>query len=45
MTTKPGTTIDNFDLLNVATAKIYQLIMVKNNTNHFQRISKIEIED
>ncbi len=42
---KVGTTIDDFDLLIGVTSVMHQLIMVINNTNHFNRIDKIILED
>ncbi len=42
---KNGTLIDDFDLLIGATAVQHNLIMVTNNTKHFERISNIELED
>ena len=40
-----GLLIDDFDLLIGATAVANNLIMVTNNTKHFDRISKIRLED
>ncbi len=42
---KSGIRIDDFDLLIGVTAVSNNLIMVTNNTNHFQRISDITLED
>ncbi len=42
---KNGTLIDDFDLLIGATSVEHNLIMVTNNTKHFERISNIELED
>jgi tRNA(fMet)-specific endonuclease VapC len=42
---KLGTPIPDFDLLIASTAVTQNLIMVTNNTNHFQRIRGIRIED
>jgi tRNA(fMet)-specific endonuclease VapC len=42
---KKGTVIDDFDLLIGVTSITHQLIMVSNNTNHFNRIKDIELED
>jgi tRNA(fMet)-specific endonuclease VapC len=42
---KAGTPIDDFDLLIGATSVTHDLIMVTNNTNHFNRIYGIELED
>lgn len=42
---KLGTPIDEFDLLIGSTAKSNNLIVVTNNTKHFNRISGIKIED
>lgn len=42
---KTGTPIDDFDLLIGVTSVAHNLIMVTNNTNHFQRIKDIILED
>jgi tRNA(fMet)-specific endonuclease VapC len=42
---RAGTPIDEFDLLIGATSVTHGLIMVTNNTDHFKRINKIELED
>lgn len=42
---KSAILIDDFDLLIGATATTYQMVMVTNNTNHFSRISNIQLED
>ena len=42
---KAGTSIDDFDLLIGVTSVTHGLTMVTNNTNHFKRISGIELED
>ena len=42
---KAGTSIDDFDLLIGVTAVTHGLIMVTKNTNHFERIDGIELED
>lgn len=42
---KAGTPIDDFDLLIGVTAVTHGLIMVTKNTNHFDRISGIKLED
>jgi len=42
---KSGLTIDDFDLLIGVTAVTNNLVMVTNNTGHFQRIKGIELED
>lgn len=42
---KVGTPIDDFDLLIGVTSVTHQLTMVTNNTNHFNRISGIKLED
>jgi tRNA(fMet)-specific endonuclease VapC len=42
---KAGTPIDDFDLLIGVTAVKHTLIMVTNNTNHFNRINGIILED
>jgi tRNA(fMet)-specific endonuclease VapC len=42
---KAGTPIDEFDLLIGTTSVVNNLIMVTNNTNHFKRITNIQLED
>jgi tRNA(fMet)-specific endonuclease VapC len=42
---KVGTPIDDFDLLIGVTSITHELIMVTNNTNHFTRITGIQLED
>lgn len=42
---KAGTRIDDFDLLIGVTSVINNLVMVTNNTAHFQRIKGIVLED
>lgn len=42
---KSGNIIDDFDLLIGATAVSFDLIMVTNNTSHFNRIKHIKLED
>lgn len=42
---KSGKIIDDFDLLIGATAVSFDLVMVTNNTNHFNRIKDIKLED
>lgn len=42
---KSGEVIDDFDLLIGATAVSFDLIMVTNNTNHFERIKDIKLEN
>ncbi|MEM1120943.1 MAG: type II toxin-antitoxin system VapC family toxin [Bacteroidota bacterium] len=42
---KAGTMIDDFDLLIGCTAISSKLMLVTNNTKHFQRIENIELED
>lgn len=42
---KRGLMIDDFDILIAATAVTYGFVMVTNNTNHFNRITDIELED
>lgn len=42
---KAGAMLDDFDLLIGATAVVYNLVMVTNNTKHFSRISHIQLED
>jgi tRNA(fMet)-specific endonuclease VapC len=42
---KQGTPVDDFDLLIGVTSVTHKLIMVTNNTNHFNRIEGINLED
>ncbi len=42
---KSGKIIDDFDLLIGATAVSFDLTMVTNNTNHFNRLHEIKLED
>lgn len=42
---KTGTPIDDFDLLIGVTSVVNHLTMVTNNTNHFNRINGIKLED
>lgn len=42
---KAGTPIDDFDLLIGVTSVTHDLIMVTNNTSHFNRITRITLED
>jgi tRNA(fMet)-specific endonuclease VapC len=42
---KIGKPIDDFDLLIGVTSVTHKLTMVTNNTNHFERISGISLED
>ena len=42
---KSGKIIDDFDLLIGATAVSFDLVMVTNNTNHFNRIKDIRLKD
>jgi len=42
---KAGTPIDDFDLLIGVTAVTYNLVLVTNNAEHFNRIKGISIED
>lgn len=42
---RAGTPIDDFDLLIGVTSVVHKLVMVTNNTNHFERITGIELED
>lgn len=42
---KSGKIIDDFDLLIGATAVSFDLMMVTSNTNHFNRIKDIQLED
>ena len=42
---KLGTPVDDFDLFIGITSIVHDLIMVTNNTSHFNRINGIELED
>ncbi len=42
---KLGTPVDDFDLFIGVTSIVHNLIMVTNNTTHFNRIKGIELED
>ena len=42
---KAGTPIDDFDILIAVTSVTHNLVMVTNNTNEFNRIKGINIED
>ena len=42
---KSGKIINDFDLLIGATAVSFDLVMVTNNTNHFNRIKDIKLQD
>ena len=42
---KAGIIIDDFDLLIGSTSITYNLILVTNNTSHFERIKEIQLED
>ena len=42
---KAGMPIDDFDLLIGVTSVTHKLTMVTNNSNHFQRINGIKLED
>ena len=42
---KSGKTIDDFDLLIGCTAIAFDLTMVTNNTNHFQNIQNIRLDN
>jgi tRNA(fMet)-specific endonuclease VapC len=42
---KSGAPIDDFDLLIGCTSVTMNMIMVTNNTNHFERIRGIDLED
>lgn len=42
---KAGTPVDDFDLLIGVTSVTHNLTMVTNNTDHFKRISGIDLED
>lgn len=40
-----GQLVDDFDILIAATALEYKLVMVTNNTRHFNRFSGLQLED
>jgi tRNA(fMet)-specific endonuclease VapC len=40
-----GTPLDDFDLAIAATAMVHNLTLVTNNTQHFQRIEGIKLEN
>ncbi len=42
---KAGNPVDDFDLLIGVTSVAHGLVMVTNNTVHFERISGIQLED
>jgi tRNA(fMet)-specific endonuclease VapC len=42
---KSGIVVDDFDLLIGTTAVAHNLVMVTNNSNHFNRINGIQLED
>lgn len=42
---KLGKTVDEFDLLIGCTAVAYDMTLVTNNTNHFQNITNIKLEN
>ncbi len=42
---KAGTPIDDFDLLIGVTSIMHGLTMVTNNTDHFKRINRIDLEN
>jgi tRNA(fMet)-specific endonuclease VapC len=42
---KKGQTLDHNDVLIAATALIHDMVLVTNNTSHFQRIPKLSIEN
>jgi tRNA(fMet)-specific endonuclease VapC len=42
---KSGKTVDDFDLLIGCTAVAFDLTMVTNNTNHFQNINNITLDN
>ncbi len=42
---KLGTPIDDFDLLIGCTAIANDMVIVTNNTKHFQRLNNIQLED
>jgi tRNA(fMet)-specific endonuclease VapC len=42
---KSGKTVDDFDLLIGCTAVAFDLTMVTNNTNHFQNIKNIKLDN
>ncbi|MDZ7773874.1 MAG: type II toxin-antitoxin system VapC family toxin [Balneolaceae bacterium] len=42
---KSGKTVDDFDLLIGSTSVVFNLIMVTNNTRHFQPILELRLEN
>lgn len=42
---KSGNIIDDFDLLIGTTAIAFDLVMVTNNTSHFKRLNKLDLQD
>lgn len=42
---RAGTPVDDFDLLIGVTAVTHGLTMVTNNTDHFKRINRIDLEN
>jgi len=42
---KEGTPLDDFDILIGVTSVAHNLTMVTNNTSHFKRLNRIELED
>ena len=42
---KSGKIIDDFDLLIGSTAITFDLIMVTNNTRHFERLTNLKLQD
>ena len=42
---KTGTLIDDFDLLIGSTSVTHHLVLVTNNTDHFQRIKGVSLEN
>lgn len=42
---KTGTLIDNFDLLIGCTSIVNEMVLVTNNTKHFERLDNIQLED
>lgn len=42
---KLGLVVDDFDLLIGATAVTHELVMVTNNSKHYERVNGIQLED
>jgi tRNA(fMet)-specific endonuclease VapC len=42
---RQGINVDNMDLLIAATARVYDLTLVTQNTRHFQGIPRLRLED